>query len=208
MPVDVVRWQGEPVAAVVAISRAVAEDAAELVEVEYEELPAVTNPETATGPDAPLVHPELGTNLAWSINIDTGKVDEAFAGADVVIEKSFTVDRQTGVTLEPRGAIADYDPSKRHLTLYLTSQVPHIQRYIYARQLGLKEANVRIICPDIGGGFGLKLHVYSDEIATAAISILIRRPVKFVADPAGVVRIRYPCPGAPGEGQDGSQYRR
>ena len=182
MPVDVVRWQGEPVAAVVAVSRAIAEDAAELVEAEYEELPAVADPEAATGPDAPLVHPELGTNLAWSINIDTGEVDDAMAGADLVIERTFEVNRQTGVTLEPRGAIADYDPSKRYLTLYLTSQVPHIQRYIYARQLGLKEANVRIICPDIGGGFGLKLHVYSDEIATAAISMLLRRPVKFVAD--------------------------
>ena len=182
MPMDIARWQGEPVAAVVANSRAQAEDGAELVEVDYTELPAVTDPEAATGPDAPLVHPELGTNVAWSINIDTGEVDDAMAGADLVIERTFEVNRQTGVTLEPRGAIADYDPSKRYLTLYLTSQVPHIQRYIYARQLGLKEASVRIICPDIGGGFGLKLHVYSDEIATAAISMLLRRPVKFVAD--------------------------
>ena len=182
LPTDVVHWQGEPVAAVVASSRAVAEDAAELVEVDFEELPAVVDPEEALKPDAPLVHPELGTNVAWSINIDTGEVDETLAGSDVVIEKTFQVNRQTGVTLEPRGAIADYDPAKRYLTLYLTSQVPHIQRYIYARQLGLNEANVRIICPDIGGGFGLKLHVYSDEIATAAISMLIRRPVKFVAD--------------------------
>ena len=182
MPTDVVRWQGEPVAAVVANSRAIAEDAAELVEVDYTELPAVTDPEAARSADAPLVHPQLGTNVAWSINIDTGEVEEAMAAADLVIERTFEVNRQTGVTLEPRGAIADYDPSRRYLTLYLTSQVPHIQRYIYARQLGLKEANVRIICPDIGGGFGLKLHVYSDEIATAAISMLIRQPVKFVAD--------------------------
>ena len=182
LPTDVVRWQGEPVAAVVASSRAVAEDAAGLVEVDFAELPAVVDPEAALKPDAPLVHPELETNLAWSINIDTGEVDEALAGSDLMIEKTFEVNRQTGVTLEPRGAIADYDPAKRYLTLYLTSQVPHVQRYVYARQLGLKEANVRIICPDIGGGFGLKLHVYSDEIATAAISMLIRRPVKFVAD--------------------------
>ena len=182
LPTDVVSWQGEPVAAVVAGSRAVAEDAAELVEVDFAELPAVVDPEAALEPGSPLVHPGLETNVAWSINIDTGEVDEALAGSDLVIEKTFTVNRQTGVTLEPRGAIADYDPAKRYLTLYLTSQVPHIQRYIYARQLGLNEANVRIICPDIGGGFGLKLHVYSDEIATAAISMLMRRPVKFVAD--------------------------
>ena len=182
MATDIVRWQGEPVAAVVANSRAQAEDGAELVEVDYTELPAVTDPETATRADAPLLHPELGTNVAWSINIDTGEVEAAMAGADVVIEKTFEVHRQTGVTLEPRGAIADYEPARRYLTLYLTSQVPHIQRHIYARQLGLKEANVRVICPDIGGGFGLKLHLYSDEIATAALSMLIRRPVKFVAD--------------------------
>ncbi len=182
LPADVVRWQGEPVAAVVATSRAAAEDAAERVEVDYQELPAVVDPEAALDGDAPLVHPGLGTNVAWSINIDTGEVDDAFAGSDVVIEKTFTVDRQTGVTLEPRGVIADYNAAGHYLTVYLTSQVPHIQRYIYARQLGLNEANVRIICPDIGGGFGLKLHVYSDEMATAAISMLIRRPVKFVAD--------------------------
>ena len=182
LPADVARWQGEPVAAVVATSRAVAEDAAEQVEVDYQELPAVVDPEAALAPDAPLVHPGLGTNTAWSINIDTGEVDDAFAASDAVIEKTFTVDRQTGVTLEPRGVIADYNTAGHYLTVYLTSQVPHIQRYIYARQLGLNEANVRIICPDIGGGFGLKLHIYSDEIATAAISMLIRRPVKFVAD--------------------------
>ena len=182
LPADVVRWQGEPVAAVVATSRAAAEDGAERVEVDYQELPAVVDPEAALDADAPLVHPDLGTNAAWSINIDTGEVDDAFAGSDVVIEKTFTVDRQTGVTLEPRGIIADYNAAGHYLTVYLTSQVPHIQRYLYARQLGLNEANVRIICPDIGGGFGLKLHVYSDEIATAAISLLIRRPVKFVAD--------------------------
>ena len=182
LPADVVRWQGEPVAAVVATSRAAAEDAAEQIEVDYEELPAVVDPEAALDPEAPLVHPDLGTNVAWSINIDTGEVDDAFAGSDVVIEKTFTVDRQTGVTLEPRGVIADYNAAGDYLTVYLTSQVPHIQRYIYARQLGLNEANVRVICPDIGGGFGLKLHIYSDEIATAAISMVIRRPVKFVAD--------------------------
>ena len=182
MPTDVVRWQGEPVAAVVASSRAVAEDAAELVEVDFEELPAVVDPEVALAPDAPLIHPQLGTNAAWSINIDTDGVDEAMSGADLIVERTFEVNRQTGVTLETRGAIADYDPARRRLTLYLSSQVPHIQRYIYARQLGLKEANVRIICPDVGGGFGLKLHVYSDELATAALSMLLRRPLKFVAD--------------------------
>lgn len=182
IPPEIACWQGEAVVAVVAESRAIAEDAAELVEIEWEELTAVCDPEKSIAEDSPLLHPELGTNLAWSIDIDAGKVDEALQNADVVIEKTFEVGRQTGVTLEPRGMLADYDPGKSYLTLHQTSQVPHIQRYIIATQLGLSESDVRIICPDLGGGFGLKLHAYGDEFACAAISMMLGRPIKFVAD--------------------------
>ena len=182
MPIEIVHWQGEPVVAVCAESQAHAEDAAGSVEIEWQELPAVTTPEQAVLADAPLVHPQLGTNVAWTMDIDTGDVEKAFADADAVIERTFYVGRQTGVTLEPRGLIAAYDPGRRYLTMHHSTQVPHIMRSVYAQQLGLRENHVRIICPDLGGGFGLKLHVYSDEVATAAISILLGRPIKFVAD--------------------------
>ena len=182
MPTEVACWQGEAVVAVVAESRAIAEDAAELVEIDWEELVAVCDLEKAAEQNSPLVHSELETNVAWSIDIDAGNVDEALKNSDVVIEKTFEVGRQTGVTLEPRGMIADYDPGLSYLTLHQTSQVPHIQRYIIAKQLNLSESSVRIICPDLGGGFGLKLHVYGDEMATASISVMLGRPVKFVAD--------------------------
>ena len=182
MPTERVRWCGEPVAAIVAESRAQAEDAADRLTIEWEPLPVVADIETAAADDAPLVHPELGTNVAWRLDIDAGEVDAAFARADTVIERRFEVARQTGVTLEPRGMIAQFDAATKQLTLHHGTQVPHIQRAVYATQLGLAENQVRIICPDIGGGFGLKLHVYPDEVATAAISIYLGRPVKFIAD--------------------------
>lgn len=182
MPPEIACWQGEAVVAVVAESRAIAEDGVELVEVEWEELEAVTDIEEGAKKDSPLIHPELETNVAWSLNIDVGKVDEVFENADVVVERRFDVARQTGVTLEPRGIIADWDAGKKYLTMHQSTQVPHIQRNIYARQLGLPESSIRVICPELGGGYGLKLHMYGDELAAAAISILLERPVKFVAD--------------------------
>jgi len=182
MAVDVVRWCGEPVAAVVAETRAQAEDAADLVEFEWEVLPAVSGIESAAVPNASLVHPELGTNVAWQMDIDNGDVDTVFGNAYKIVKRTFHIGRQTGVTLEPRGILAQFNPSSRHLTLHQSTQVPHIQRAIYAKQLGLAENQVRVICPDVGGGFGLKLHLYPDEFATAAISMRLCRPVKFVAD--------------------------
>lgn len=182
MPPEIACWQGEAVVAVVAETRAIAEDASELVDVDWEELVPVTDIEKAAEPGSALVHDELGSNVAWSIDVDVGEAEEALKNSDVVVEKTFEVARQTGVTLEPRGMIADYDAAKSYITLHHTTQVPHIHRHIIANQLGLSESSVRIICPDLGGGFGLKLHVYGDEFATAAISVMMGRPIKFVAD--------------------------
>lgn len=182
MPPERACYHGEPVVAVVAESRALAEDAAELVDIEWEELPAVASTEAALREDGPRVHPEMDTNTAWQMTLDEGDVDNVFADAAVIVEQDFYVDRQTGVTLEPRGIIADYHSARGSLTLHHSTQVPHIQRAIYAKQLGLRENRLRILCPDLGGGFGLKLHIYSDEIATAALGIMLQRPIKFVAD--------------------------
>ena len=182
LAIDRARWQGEPVAAVLAETRALAEDAAERVEVEWEPLPAVADPEAALAPDAPLIHPALGTNLSFETALESGDVDGTFAAAATVVEEEFQFGRHTGVTLEMRAIIADFDPSIRHLTVHTSHQVPHQQQELYARLLGIPEHNVRVVCPDVGGAFGVKLQLYGDEIATAALSMLVGRPVKFQAD--------------------------
>ncbi len=180
--IDRACWQGEAVAAVVAESRALAEDAAERVEISWEELPPVTDMECALDPDTPVIHEELGDNLSWQRRFDAGDVDQAFADADVVVEEVFNFARHTGVTVEPRAILASYEASEERLTVYHSNQAPHMMQDIFARHLALEEHNVRVICRDVGGSFGIKVHTYADEMATAALSIMLRRPVKFIAD--------------------------
>jgi len=176
------RWQGEPVAMVVAATRAQAEDAAERIEVEYNPLPPVVDVLKALDPAALAIHPELGGNLAFERRIDAGHVDAALAAADHVVEASFSFGRHTGVTLEARAAVADWNEGEGRLTVHQGTQVPHMMQAIYARHLGLEEHQVRVVCHDVGGSFGIKIHVYGDEMATAAASRLLRRPVRFLAD--------------------------
>jgi carbon-monoxide dehydrogenase large subunit len=180
--VDRACWQGEAVAAVVARTRAEAEDAMERVVVDYEELPAATDAETALEPATPVIHHMLGDNLAFERTLEVGDVDGAFAEADAVIEAVFVFGRHTGVTLEPRAVVADWRPGEERLTVHQGTQAPHMMQNIFARHLGLAEHQVRVICRDVGGSFGIKVHVYADEMATAALSKLLKRPVKFVAD--------------------------
>ena len=175
-------WQGEPVVAVVAKTRTEAEDALQYVQVTWEDLPAALDMKTALHPSTPVIHPELGDNLCFTRSLDTGGVDEAFARADVVAEATFDFGRHTGVTLEPRCQIADYNASSGQLTVYHSQQAPHMMQDLYARQFDLPEASVRVICKDVGGSFGIKVHAYPDDFATVAIAILLKRPVKFVAD--------------------------
>ena len=175
-------WQGEAVAAVVATSRAVAEDGAEAVHVEYEELAAVTDMRTALEPQTPVIHPSLGDNLTFERHLDAGAVDQAFADSDEVVEADFIFGRHTGVTLEPRAVVADWNAADERLTIYQGTQAPHMVQNIAALHLGLEERQVRVICKDVGGSFGIKVHIYADEMATYALSKLLRRPIKFVAD--------------------------
>ncbi len=175
-------WQGEAVAAVLAKTRALAEDAAELVGVEYEPLAPVADPEAALDPGTPVIHAELGDNLAFERRLDAGEVDQAFRDADAVVEATFVFGRHTGVTLEPRAIVADWNPGEARLTVYQGTQAPHMMQNIFAKHLGLDEHQVRVLCKDVGGSFGIKVHVYADEMATAALSKLLKRPVKFVAD--------------------------
>jgi aerobic carbon-monoxide dehydrogenase large subunit len=174
-------WQGEAVAAVVAESRSQAEDAVALIEAEWEELPVVVDMDDALAGKY-VIHPDLGDNICFKRELDTGGVDDAFAKADLVVEETFHFGRHTGVCLEGRAILADYNPAEHSLTVYHATQAPHMMQDIFSRHLDIPEANVRVIARDVGGSFGIKVHVYADEMATAAISVMLRRPVKFVAD--------------------------
>jgi CO/xanthine dehydrogenase Mo-binding subunit len=182
LAVDVARWQGEPVVAVVAESRAQAEDAAEAVEVEYEALPAALDAERALDPDAVVIHREFGSNLCFQRTVDTGGVDAAMAAAHAVVEDTLVFGRHTGVTNEPRSILADYNRADETMTVYHSGQSPHMMQGIIASRLSLDEHRVRIVCRDVGGSFGIKIHTYGDEIAACALSLMLGRPVKFVAD--------------------------
>ena len=175
-------WQGEPVVAIVADTRAEAEDALQYLQVEWEALPALTDMETALAADTMVLHPSLGDNLCFTRDLDTGGVDEAFASAAVVAETTFHFGRHTGVTLESRCQIADWHAGDARLTVYHSQQAPHMMQDLYARQFDLPESAVRVICKDVGGSFGIKVHAYPDDFATVALSIMFKRPVKFVAD--------------------------
>ncbi|MBO0755809.1 MAG: xanthine dehydrogenase family protein molybdopterin-binding subunit, partial [Bradyrhizobiaceae bacterium] len=180
--VDRACWQGEAVCAVVARTRAEAEDGAALVSVDYQELTPVTDPETALDAGTPVIHPDLGDNLTFERKYEAGEVDTGFAEADAVIETTFLFGRHTGVTNEPRAIVADWNPSEERLTVYQGTQAPHMMQNLFAKHLGLEEHQVRVLTKDVGGSFGIKVHTYADEMATVALSKLLKRPVKFVAD--------------------------
>ena len=182
MAIDRATWQGEPVVAVVAETRALAEDALALVGVQWDDLPAVLDTHSALHTSTPVIHPELGDNLCFERRLDTGGVDEAFARADAVFEETYTFARHTGVTLEPRCQIADWNPGDQKLTVFHSFQAPHMMQDLYCRQFGLQEQQVRVVCRDVGGSFGIKVHAYPDDFATVALSMMLQRPIKFVAD--------------------------
>jgi carbon-monoxide dehydrogenase large subunit len=183
LAVGAARWQGEPVAMVVAESRALAEDACALVEVDYEPWPSACDMERALQPDEPVIHPDFGSNLAWERLVEAGDADAAFARDDVtLVERTFRFGRHTGVTLEPRAAIFAYDPAEKRLTFHYSGQAPHMMQVILSRHLGLPEENIRVVARDVGGAFGIKVHTYGDEIAVGAAAMLLKRPVKFAAD--------------------------
>ena len=174
-------WQGEAVAAVVAQTRRQAEDALDHVLADWELLPVVTDMEASLAGDV-VIHPDLGDNKCFSRELITENFEAEFAKADVVVEKVYEFSRHTGVTNEPRGILADYNPAENLLTVYQGTQTPNMMQDIFSRHLNIPESNVRVICKDVGGSFGIKVHVYPDEMATAAISVMLKRPVKFSAD--------------------------
>jgi carbon-monoxide dehydrogenase large subunit len=180
--IDRVCWQGEAVCAVVANTRAEAEDACELVDLKYEELPPVTDAEVALDRETPVIHSSLGDNLCFERKLDVGAVDKAFAESDAVVETTFRFGRHTGVTNEPRSIVADWNEGEQRMTVYQGTQAPHMMQNLFAKHLGVAEHQVRVLTKDVGGSFGIKVHTYADEMATVALSKLLKRPVKFVAD--------------------------
>jgi carbon-monoxide dehydrogenase large subunit len=175
-------WQGQPAAIVLADSRAQAEDAAELVEIEWQPLPVVVDQLQAIAPGAPAIHPEVPDNVAFDFTLEKGEPAKAFAEADVVIEEELLFERQMAMALEARGLIADFNPGDGSLTVIHSHQSPFQMQEIFSQHLGIPEQNVRVVAPDIGGGFGMKLNIYSDEIATVVASVILGRPVKFCVD--------------------------
>lgn len=182
LPLDRATWQGEPVVAVVADSRAAAEDGVAALAVEWDPLPAQLDMETALDPGAVVIHPELGDNLVFNRTAEKGDIAAAMAAAHKVVEATFVTGRHTGVTLEPRSIIADWNPAEGTLTVHHSTQAPHMMQGVFAKQLRIEEGAVRVICKDVGGSFGIKVHVYPDEVAVAAMAKIMGRPVKFVAD--------------------------
>ncbi|NMN60186.1 carbon-monoxide dehydrogenase large subunit [Xanthobacter sp. SG618] len=182
LPIGRVTWSGQAVVAVVAESRAAAEDACELVEIEYEDLPVLADLDTALAPDAPRLVEGFADNLCFRSALESGAVDDLFASAAHVVEAGLAFGRHTGVTLEPRALIADYDASEHALTVHHGTQTPFQFQDLYSRHYGIPEGRVRVAAPDVGGSFGVKLHVYHEDMAVIGLSMLAGRPVKFVAD--------------------------
>jgi carbon-monoxide dehydrogenase large subunit len=178
---DVARYQGDGVAVVVAESRAQAKDAAELVEVDWEPLDAIVDVSKALDDGAALVHPDLGTNECYVWRLDTDATGQAIEDADVVVTRRFYQPRLIPNAIEPRSVLAVPGPTD-DITLYSTTQIPHILRLLAAATLGMNETKVRVVAPDVGGGFGSKLDVYAEDLLAIALARRLNRPVKWTEE--------------------------
>ena len=180
LALDRVYFVGHPVAAVVATDRYIARDAAELIEVDYDVLPAVADPEKALAEGAPAVHPQWPDNTAFTFHQEGGEVDKAFAEADVIVKQRITSQRLIPMAMETRGVVADFRSAERALTLYTSTQAPHLVRTLVAQTLGLDDNRLRVVAPEVGGGFGSKIDTYAEEILLAFIAMKINKPVKWI----------------------------
>jgi 2-furoyl-CoA dehydrogenase large subunit len=181
LAVDRARYAGEPVAAVAALDRATAEDALERIRVEYAPLPAVVDPELAIRPEAPLLYPELGTNVVWHDTLTYGAVDEAMARADGVLRERFAIQRYASTPLETFGVVAEYDPGTDVYELWTNDQRPGLTISVVAAALGVPQSRVRLACPDIGGAFGNKRRP-AYLLICALLARKAGRPVKWIED--------------------------
>jgi aerobic carbon-monoxide dehydrogenase large subunit len=178
-----VRYVGDPIAIVIAESRYIAEDAAELVEVEIESMPPILDVDVAIAATDDFVHPELGTNTPQVIPaFPDAELDQIFADAAHHVTATFGEHRYVAVPMETRGTVASWDPYAKQLLVYASTQSAHVLRGFYARLLDIPENNVRVIAPDVGGGFGLKVMALRDEWAVVIASVLLGTPVRWIED--------------------------
>ncbi|MBA2642973.1 MAG: molybdopterin-dependent oxidoreductase [Actinobacteria bacterium] len=183
LAIEEARYQGDGVAVVIADSRALAKDAAELVEVDYEPLAAVADLEKALADDAPLVHSDLETNECYVWKLDAGDVQGAIDAADVVVTRRYVQPRLIPNAIEPRAVLAQAGPTDE-VTLWSATQVPHILRFALQLVVGIPESKIRVIAPHVGGGFGSKLDVYAEEALAVALARRLGRPVKWTEERA------------------------
>jgi aerobic carbon-monoxide dehydrogenase large subunit len=177
---DRVYYVGHPIAVVVATDRYIARDAADLVEVDYDVLPAVADPEKALAPGAPPVHPEWPDNVAFTFHQEGGDTEQAFRDAEVVVKQRITSQRLIPTAMETRGVVAEWRPGDKAMTLWSSTQIPHLMRTMVAGILGMNENLLRVITPEVGGGFGSKLNVYAEEALMGFVAMKIGKPVKWV----------------------------
>ena len=173
-------YVGQPIAVVVATSAAVARDAAEAVVVDYEPLPAVIDPEVAMQDGAPQLYPHIPNNIGERWERVHGDIEAAFAQAHVVVKQRFRQQRLAGIPMETRAIVAAPDPLTQGVTVWSSTQAPHWNRNALAAALGLAHGQVRIIAPEVGGGFGVKIGAYQEDFILAALALHLHRPVKWV----------------------------
>lgn len=176
---DKVYFMGHPIAAVVATDRYVARDAADLVMVDYEELPVVIDVEEAAK-GGTVIHEGFGDNIAYRLTSGEGDIDAAFSAADRVVKQRVLHQRLAPIAMEPRGVLARYFPGEEELTLWSSTQIPHLMRTQVALMIGIPENKLRVITPEVGGGFGSKLNVYAEEALLGWISMQLGKPVKWI----------------------------
>src|SRR5215471_9673133 len=174
-----VYFVGHPVAVVVAESRYAAKDAADLIQVDYDELPAVLNEEKGAQ-GGPILHEQFGTNIAYKLTAGEGDIEAALKSADKVIKQKVLNQRLLPIAMEPRGVLVRYYPGEQELTLWTSTQIPHLARTQIALMLGMPENKLRLIAPEVGGGFGSKLNVYGEEALLGWIAMQLNRPVKWI----------------------------
>ena len=177
---DRVYFVGHPVAVVIAQDRYVARDALDLIEVDYDPLPVVAEPEKALEKDSPLTHPELGTNVAFNWTLATGDIEKEFKKADRIIKLRMVHQRLTPMAIEPRGCVATHHRGEGTVTLWTSTQIPHLVRTLLPGMIGVPENKLRIVAPEVGGGFGSKLNLYAEEALICHLAMRLNAPVKWI----------------------------
>jgi aerobic carbon-monoxide dehydrogenase large subunit len=177
-----VRYTGDAVAVVVAEERDIAKDALDLIEVDFEPLPVVVDAEKAIQPGAPQLHDEVPNNTTFVWKVGGGDIDKAFREADVVVKERIVNQRLIPNAIEPRGMVAQYTPGSGDLILWTATQIPHLVRLLLSMVIGIPEHKVRVIAPEVGGGFGSKLYLYPEEVIIATLAKTTGRPVKWIEE--------------------------